>query len=159
MPEKTLRQHIVAISRKLEVPVDPNLNGQRPSAWNNVDLTPLPPSRRTWTVKGFLGFWSTIQLSVAVGWQTGSALLGLGLSVWEAMIVTIIAKCLICLVAIFNGWWGGLWHVGFSVGNRAVWGLRGSYVALLQRIMLCIVWYGVQAWIGIFRRIRVLYAG
>jgi NCS1 family nucleobase:cation symporter-1 len=100
-----------------------------------------------------------------VGWQTASSLLSLGLSVWEAMIVTIIAKVgsahsvlfkhtltsfqfCIAAVAISNGWWGALWHVGFSVGNRAVWGLRGSYLALAQRIMLCLVWYAVQAWIG-----------
>jgi NCS1 family nucleobase:cation symporter-1 len=131
--------HHLAI--QLEVPPDENLGGKRPSSWSNRDLVPLPPSRRTWTVKGFLGFWAVIQLNT-VTWRTGSSLLGLGLSVWEAMIVTVIAKILIALVAIFNGWWGGLWHVGFSVGNRAVWGLRGSYIALLQRIMLCLVWYG-----------------
>jgi nucleobase:cation symporter-1, NCS1 family len=148
MAETTMRQRIQVISKKLEVPLDPDKGGERPTAWNNIDLTPLPPHRRTWTVWGFMGFWATIQLNVGGGWQTASALLSLGLSVWEAMIVTIVAKALICLVAIFNGWWGGLWHVGFSVGNRAVWGLRGSYVALLQRIMLCVVWYGVQSWIG-----------
>jgi NCS1 family nucleobase:cation symporter-1 len=135
------RDKLRRLAVKLEVPADKHLNGQRPTAWNNHDLVPLPPSRRTWTMKGFLGFWSVIQINT-VGWQTGSSLIALGLSVWEAMIATLIAKILISLVAIFNGWWGGLWHIGFSVGNRAVWGLRGSYVALLQRIMLTLVWYG-----------------
>ncbi|OCT44482.1 Thiamine transporter THI72 [Cladophialophora carrionii] len=143
----SLRHRASRLSKKLEVPVDENLDGARPTAWNNRDLAPLPPSRRTWTVWGFLGFWAVIQLNT-VGWQTASSLLSLGLSVWEAMIVTIIAKFCIAAVAISNGWWGALWHVGFSVGNRAVWGLRGSYLALAQRIMLCLVWYAVQAWIG-----------
>jgi NCS1 family nucleobase:cation symporter-1 len=137
----TVLEVLQRLSVQLEVPADEHLGGQRPSAWNNRDLVPLPPSRRTWTIKGFLGFWAVMQLNT-VGWQTGSSLVSLGLSVYEAMIVTIIAKSLIALVAIVNGWWGALWHVGFSVGNRAVWGLRGSYVALLQRIMLCLVWYG-----------------
>ncbi|OQV10232.1 hypothetical protein CLAIMM_14260 [Cladophialophora immunda] len=143
----SLRHRAAQLSEKLEVPVDENLDGQRATAWNNRDLAPLPPYRRTWTVWGFLGFWAVIQLNT-VGWQTASSLISLGLSVWEAMVVTIIAKFLIAGVAIANGWWGALWHVGFSVGNRAVWGLRGSYLALAQRIMLCLVWYGVQAWIG-----------
>lgn len=51
-------------------------------------------------------------------------------------------QILISLVAILNGWLGALWHVGFTVGNRSVWGMRGSYIALLQRIMLVMVWYG-----------------
>ncbi|KAK4946936.1 hypothetical protein LTR10_014078 [Elasticomyces elasticus] len=143
----SLRQRAARLSEKLEVPVDENLNGERPTAWNNRDLAPLPPSRRTWTVFGFLGFWAVIQLNT-VGWQTASSLISMGLSVWEAMVVTIIAKFLIAGLAITNGWWGAVWHVGFSVGNRAVWGLRGSYLALAQRIMLCLVWYAVQAWIG-----------
>ncbi|RFU31399.1 hypothetical protein B7463_g4910, partial [Scytalidium lignicola] len=143
----SLRSRAKWLGEKLEVPVDENLGGEHATAWNNRDLAPLPPSRRTWTVAGFLGFWCVIQLN-SVGWQTASSLISLGLSVWETMIVTIIAKILISAVAIVNGWWGAQWHVGFSVGNRAVWGLRGSYFALLQRIMLCLVWYGVQAWIG-----------
>jgi NCS1 family nucleobase:cation symporter-1 len=87
----TLRHRLNALSEKLEVPVDENLDGERATNWKNRDLAPLPPSRRTWTVFGFIGFWSVIQLNV-VGWQTASSLIALGLSVWEAMIVTIIAK-------------------------------------------------------------------
>lgn len=154
MPAKLRLQRL---SEFLEVPRDHNLNDARATAWNNHDLVPLPPSRRTWTVGGFLGFWSVVQLNV-VGWQTGSSLIVLGLSVWEAMIVTIIAKILISLVAILNGWLGALWHVGFTVGNRSVWGMRGSYIALLQRIMLVMVWYGSQAWIGGEMASAMLYA-
>ncbi|KAK6373829.1 hypothetical protein LTS17_007798 [Exophiala oligosperma] len=153
----SIRRRASRLSKKLEVPVDENLGGQTATPWNNRDLAPLPPSRRTWTVWGFLGFWAVIQLNT-VGWQTASSLISLGLSVWEAMIVTIIAKFLIAGVAIANGWWGAVWHVGFSVGNRAVWGLRGSYLALAQRIMLCLVWYGVQAWIGGQMTGAMLYA-
>ncbi len=87
----SLRQRLARLSVKLEVPVDENLDGERATAWNNRDLAPLPPSRRTWTMWGFLGFWAVIQLNT-VGWQTASSLISLGLSVWEAMIVTIIAK-------------------------------------------------------------------
>src|ERR1700744_1425629 len=88
---RSLRQRASRLSEKLEVPVDEHLDGARPTAWNNRDLAPLPPSRRTWTVWGFMGFWAVIQLNT-VGWQTASSLISLGLSVWEAMIVTIIAK-------------------------------------------------------------------
>jgi nucleobase:cation symporter-1, NCS1 family len=79
------------LSERLEVPVDDNLDGEHATAWSNRDLAPLPPSRRTWTVTGFIGFWAVIQLN-SVGWQTASSLISLGLSVWETMIVTIIAK-------------------------------------------------------------------
>lgn len=97
----SFRQRASRLSKRLEVPVDENLDDARPTAWNNRDLAPLPPSRRTWTVWGFLGFWAVIQLNT-VGWQTASSLISLGLSVWEAMIVTIIAK-VSSAVVIFPG--------------------------------------------------------
>jgi NCS1 family nucleobase:cation symporter-1 len=87
----SLRLRANWLSEKLEVPVDENLDGEHATAWNNRDLAPLPPSRRTWTVGGFVGFWAVIQLN-SVGWQTASSLISLGLSVWEAILVTIIAK-------------------------------------------------------------------
>jgi hypothetical protein len=79
------------LSTKLEVPVNENLDGEHATAWSNRDLAPLPPSRRTWTVAGFVGFWAVIQLN-SVGWQTASSLISLGLSVWETMIVILIAR-------------------------------------------------------------------
>ena len=46
------------------------------------------------------------------------------------------------------GWPGGVWHIGFTVNSRSVFGMWGSYVPVILRIFLCIIWYGVQAFTG-----------
>jgi NCS1 family nucleobase:cation symporter-1 len=117
------------------------------SHWINDDIKPLPPSRRTWGVWSFVSFWAINNL-VIYSWTTGSTLIGLGLSVWQAMIAVIIARIIIILVAVFNGYVGAEWHIGFAVLSRYVWGFWGSFVPLVQRIILSMVWMGVQAWTG-----------
>jgi NCS1 family nucleobase:cation symporter-1 len=64
------------------------------------------------------------------------------------MIATIIGKLIISVVAIFNGWVGAEWHIGFPVFSRVIWGMYGSYLALVQRILLGLVWFSVQSWTG-----------
>jgi nucleobase:cation symporter-1, NCS1 family len=36
------------------------------------------------------------------------------------------------------------WHIGFTVQNRYTWGIRGSFIPLLQRIMLNFIWTAIQ---------------
>ena len=49
-----------------------------------------------------------------------------GLSVWQAMLATIIGKYVICAVAIFDGYVAGEWQIGFPVYARVIWGMYGS---------------------------------
>lgn len=62
------------------------------------------------------------------------------------MVIVIIGKALVLAVAISHGWAGAVWHIGYTVLARSVFGMWGSYIALLQRILLSIVWYGVQSY-------------
>jgi NCS1 family nucleobase:cation symporter-1 len=64
------------------------------------------------------------------------------------MIATIIGKIIISGVAIFNGYVGAEWHIGYPVYARVIWGVYGSYLALVQRILLGLVWFSVQSWTG-----------
>ena len=45
-----------------------------------------------------------------------------GLSVWQAIIATIIGKFIIAAVAVTNGYVGAEWHIGFPVVSRYIWG-------------------------------------
>ncbi|RPD56817.1 NCS1 nucleoside transporter family [Lentinus tigrinus ALCF2SS1-7] len=117
------------------------------SAWINHDIVPLPPSRRTWGSWSFVGFWLLIGFNIS-GWTTASSLLGLGLNVWQAMVSVIIGQLMVGVAVVANGFVGAEWHVGFPVYNRFVWGIFGSFFPLLMRILLSIVWYGVQLVFG-----------
>lgn len=99
-------------------------------------------------------------------WAGGASLLILGLSVPHIMGVMIIARVLISSFVIANGWLGAEWHIGFTVAQRYVrfascadprpltllrrliFGVYGSYIGILIRIMLSIIWYASQAWLG-----------
>lgn len=117
------------------------------TVWINDDIRPLPPSRRTWTVWAFSSFWAINQICLS-NWQVGSALVAIGLTVWQSVVAVIIGKLIIAAVAVFNGFVGAEWHIGFPVFSRVVWGIYGSYLALLQRILLSVVWFAVQSWTG-----------
>ncbi len=113
------------------------------TAWINRDIIPLPPSRRTWGAWSFVGFWLLTGFNIS-GWTTASSLLGLGLNVWQAMVSVVIGQLIVGLAVVANGFVGAEWHVGFPVYNRFVWGVFGSFFPLSMRILLSLVWYGVQ---------------
>ncbi|KAF2170170.1 hypothetical protein M409DRAFT_19776 [Zasmidium cellare ATCC 36951] len=80
--------------------------------------------------------------------QLGASLVSAGLAVWQAIIAIIIGKIIIAAVAVANGYVGAEWHIGFPVVSRYVWGVYGHYVALIQRVILSLVWFAVQSWTG-----------
>lgn len=117
------------------------------SVWLNDDIRPLPVERRTWTKYAFISFWAINQICLS-NWQVGSSLVASGLSVWQTVIAVIVGKFIIAAVAVANGYVGAEWHIGFPVWSRVVWGMYGGYLALLQRILLSLVWFAVQSWVG-----------
>lgn len=117
------------------------------NVWINDDIRPLPPHRRLWTKVSFISFWAINQIALS-NWQLGASLVAVGLSVWQAVIAIILGKVLTALVAVLNGYVGAEWHVGFPVVSRMIWGVYGQYVALVQRIILSLVWFAVQSWTG-----------
>lgn len=138
---------------------------EQTDAWSNRDLIPLPPARRTWGAFHYFGYWTLSSLNIAT-WQTpntylsktfkGSPVVGLmkrslttytaqGLSVGQAMAVIIISRAVITVFACFVAWCGLTWHIGFTIQNRFTWGMRGSYIPLLQRVLLNFIWNAVQS--------------
>ncbi|KAH9895754.1 NCS1 nucleoside transporter family [Cubamyces lactineus] len=135
-----------SLLKRLEVKRKNEFEGES-TAWINRDIVPLPPSRRTWGAWSFVGYWLLTGFNIS-GWSTASSLLGLGLNVWQAMVSVVIGQLIVACAVVANGFVGAEWHVGFPVYNRFVWGLYGSFFPLLMRILLSIVWYGVQLVFG-----------
>ncbi|CDK26233.1 unnamed protein product [Kuraishia capsulata CBS 1993] len=118
-----------------------------PSQWINKDIVPLPPNRRNWDKWTFAGFWAINNLCIS-NYTVGSTLISIGNSVWMAMLSNIIGRFIIALMAVFNGYVGADYHIGFPVVSRYIWGMKGSYLAIVQRIMLGVVWLSTQSWTG-----------
>ncbi|KAH3688623.1 hypothetical protein WICPIJ_000397 [Wickerhamomyces pijperi] len=115
------------------------------SSWSNYDVICLPPSRRTWGHLDFFAFWNVQAFSIAT-WQTATLITTLGITVWQAMLCVFVARLIIAAVALSHGWGGSVWHVGFPIYSRFTFGYRGSYICLIQRIVLCIIWYSTQSY-------------
>ncbi len=71
-----------------------------------------------------------------------------GLTYWQAIIVIIVGNLLAAFFAVLNSVSGATSHVGFPIVSRSVWGMWGSYFPILNRILLSVVWYGVQSVFG-----------
>ena len=68
----------------------------------------------------------------------------MGLSVRQAMLIIVVGRLLISMFSTLIAWAGLKWHIGFTVQNRYSWGMRASYIPLLQRILLNFIWNAVQ---------------
>ncbi|KGQ06715.1 Allantoin permease [Beauveria bassiana D1-5] len=129
------------------------------SKWINDDVRPVEKERRTWTLRSYHDFWLVINCNTTT-FITGSALIPLGLSWWQAVIcayssyhlasptrfltqrnVGIVVGNLIALAAVLaNSIAGSRYHIGFPVISRSIWGMWGSQFTIWNRIFLSIVW-------------------
>ncbi|KAF4840966.1 Transporter aclS [Colletotrichum siamense] len=122
------------------------------SRWINDDIRPIESKRRTWGFLMFHNFWLLVNCNITT-YLTGSALIPLGLTWWQAFICIVLGNLIATGVVIINSLPGSYYHLGFPVFSRAVWGMWGSQFVIWNRIFLSLVWYvhhryGFTAWVG-----------
>ncbi|GFF90199.1 allantoin permease [Aspergillus lentulus] len=79
---------------------------------------------------------------------TGSALIPLGLTWWQAIIAIVVGNILATLAVVVSSLAGAYYHIGFPVFSRAVWGTWGFQFVVWNRIFLAFGTYGFQSWVG-----------
>ncbi|KAK2863707.1 hypothetical protein FQN49_004070 [Arthroderma sp. PD_2] len=134
-----------ACLQRLEVPHPP---GQpRPTWLLNNDIKPIEKARRTWSWHEYFSFWCVAAFNIT-NFQLGSGLLATGLNWWQTIIATLIGHILASLLIIITSFPGLEYQISFPVAMRISWGFYGSAFVVLNRILLSIVWFGVQSWQG-----------
>lgn len=113
----------------------------------NPDLKPVPEDHRTWGVFSFFGYWGVPNATIWT-WSTGGALAAVGLKVPHIMGAITIANVLIIVYTCLNSFPGTKYHIGYPLSQRMLFGIRGSFLGIIIRIVLSIVFYGVQLWLG-----------
>ncbi|KAL1894044.1 hypothetical protein Sste5346_006186 [Sporothrix stenoceras] len=146
MASSTIRRRVAVVAEKATLHGNEEEHEQT-DHWSNRDLIPLPPKRRIWGWFNYFGYWAITSLNIS-NWQTPNTYLAQGLSVPQAMMVIVLGRLLITLFSTLVAWCGLRWHIGFTIQNRFSWGLRGSYIPLLQRVLLNFIWAAVQCWNG-----------
>ncbi|KAK8144861.1 hypothetical protein G3M48_005224 [Beauveria asiatica] len=109
------------------------------SKWINDDVRPVEKERRTWTLRSFHDFWLVINCNTTT-FITGSALIPLGLSWWQAVICIVVGNLIALAAVLTNSMAGSRYHIGFPVISRSIWGMWGSQFTIWNRIFLSIVW-------------------
>ncbi|KAI8660064.1 hypothetical protein NCS57_00982800 [Fusarium keratoplasticum] len=132
-----------SVIRKLRIPE----GEQESTPWVNEDLKPVPPERQTWGWLQFFELWFLVNVNIST-YQTGASLLAVGLNWWQAIIVIVAGSIVTGIFTALNSISGAISHLGYAVISRSVWGVYGAYFPVLNRILLSLVWYGVQAVIG-----------
>ncbi|KAM0269866.1 hypothetical protein ACHAQH_009617 [Verticillium albo-atrum] len=115
--------------------------------WSNKDLEPTPLEHRTWTWYNLPLYWFSNQFSLT-GWNTGSALVAVGLTWQQSFISCVLGSLLAAIVVVAMARPGAKYHIGFPVLCRSVMGMYGSYFFVAIRAVVCIIWYGIQTFYG-----------
>lgn len=130
--------------KAIEVPV-----GEREtlSVLRNPDLQPIKPEFRVWGFWSNFAYWGIISFSMGT-WLSASASLSLGLSVREIIGGYILGDILTLCFTLSNSFPGTDWHIGYTVCQRIAFGIYGSGLGILIRVLLSIVGAGSNAWLG-----------
>ncbi|SCV03867.1 LAMI_0H11584g1_1 [Lachancea mirantina] len=129
--------------RALEVPHE----GKPISVLRNPDLEPVARNERTWGFWSFFAYWGLPNFAVAT-FSTGSALLALNLNIQQSIGALVIANVIIAGFTILNSNPGIKYHIGYTLAQRMIFGIYGSYIGIIIRVGLSVVFYGYQAWLG-----------
>lgn len=113
----------------------------------NPDLEPMPEDRRLWGFWAYFGYWSVPNVSIFT-YSIGSSLLVLGLNIQQTMGAVTIGNILIITYTTLNSTPGSKFKIGFTMCQRMIFGIFGSYLGILIRILLSIVYYASMSWLG-----------
>ncbi|CAI5293811.1 ASB_HP2_G0031470.mRNA.1.CDS.1 [Saccharomyces cerevisiae] len=62
--------------------------------------------------------------------------------------IIIIGNAIVATLALLNAAPGGYYHIGYTISQRVIFGIRGSVIGIIIRIILSVVWFGSQAYLG-----------
>jgi NCS1 family nucleobase:cation symporter-1 len=121
--------------------LDQHGHNDSPQTWSNEDLDPTPPEKRTWRWWNFVTFY----LGLSFGnWTLGSTMVGIGLNWWQSILVIFASQFISSVAMFFNSRCASVYHIGYPVVARSVFGMWGSYYFVGARAALAVIWYGVQ---------------
>lgn len=124
---------------------NPDASGNPDAArnkWSNEDLDVSPPSHRTWGWYDYAAFWWSYGFAPG-SWYIGASLLALGLNPAQALGCILLGYFFGAVGVVMHSRAASVYHFGFPVETRIVWGLRGAYFPVILRAMTALIWAGV----------------
>lgn len=110
---------------------------------DNDDLRPLKVKDRTWGFWTYLTFWFSAASSAA-DWYGCSAGVAAGLSPLESLFLSFGGRCVVSVLIAMNGRGGAMYHIPYPALVRSCFGVYGSYWPVVSRVILSIVYQGIN---------------
>lgn len=114
---------------------------------HNNDLKPVEEARRIWGWQSYLYFWLADCFNINT-WQVAATGMQLGLNWWQCWITVWIGYFCVGVFVVLASRFGAAYHVCFPISVRASFGVYFSVWPIINRVVMAIVWYAVQAWLG-----------
>lgn len=143
----TFKRFGAAMSRGLtylEVPVEER---GTLSVLKNPDLQPIRSHNQTWGFWSNFAYWGVISFSVGT-WVSASSAAEYGLSYAATIGTFIVGDVVTIMFTLANSYPGWDWKVGYTLAQRFTFGIHGSWFGILIRVLMSIVNYGSNAWMG-----------
>ncbi|KAK4556780.1 hypothetical protein LTR86_006351 [Recurvomyces mirabilis] len=115
--------------------------------WSNKDLDPVPPEEKKWEWYHVGAFWVAEGFNVAQ-LETPSSAIALGLNPGLAITACFVGNMLVMIPTFSSAYVGSKFGLNFPVISRASFGMRGAYIAMVIRGVVCVIWMGVQSSVG-----------
>ncbi|KEF52007.1 uncharacterized protein A1O9_11997 [Exophiala aquamarina CBS 119918] len=110
--------------------------------WTNEDLDISPTNHHTWGWYDYAAFWFSYGFSPGL-WYLGAALLANGLTPAQALGCLFLGFFFGAVGIVMHSRAAAVYHFGFPVESRLVWGLWGSYFPIIIRALCALIWGGV----------------
>ncbi|RDI78790.1 hypothetical protein Vi05172_g11150 [Venturia inaequalis] len=115
--------------------------------WGNHDLYPIPRKERTYGQVDYFVYWMVSCLSVS-NFSSASAYIALGLTAGETIGAVFLGACFSAATAVFAARPGQDHAMGYTVMNRATYGMWGTLIPYTVVLLGGIVFSGMQAYSG-----------
>jgi NCS1 family nucleobase:cation symporter-1 len=113
----------------------------------NVDIAPVPTSRRTWGMLSFAALWISMSACIPT-YMLASSLIGGGMNWWQAILTIFLGNLIVLVPIVLNAHVGTRYGIPFPVYCRAAFGTHGANVPAILRALVACGWFGIQTWIG-----------
>ncbi|MDR2487360.1 MAG: cytosine permease [Clostridiales Family XIII bacterium] len=117
------------------------------SKYYNKDLAPTSVSERTWNTYHISMLWVGMSICIP-SFTMASGLVGMGLSVWAAVLNVVLGNVLILVPIQLNSHAGTRYGIPFPGFARMTFGIRGAHLPSISRAVVACGWCAVQSALG-----------
>ena len=71
-------------------------------------------------------------------------MVGIGLNWWQAILVVFFSQFISSIAMAINSRSGEVYHIGYPVVARAVFGMYGAYYVVFARAVMAVIYYAIK---------------